>query len=117
MTIKFSIRQRLHCMGLIRAQRKETDRDIGTLRTLREIMDKIRIDDDNLKLYAVNIPGVGQVDNADAIKRSDAEDPLEVELEKAELRELKQVLTVGFRASVDDLDWWDDLVNQLKDVR
>ena len=119
MKIKMSIRQRLHSMGLIRQQRKEVDNvdSLSALRVMRRLLDKIRVPDAEVSKFLMTIPGVGDVNNVAALNRSDEEEPLEVDLEEAEAAKLKLVLTVGFRASVDDFDWWDGLVTQLKDVK
>lgn len=123
MKFKLNIRQRLVIMAMVRAQREEASLKIKELRLLRAILDKVDIPKDELRSFQVTLPAglLGPTpitqDNLEAINEYDrTHDPLEVEFEKAETRELKDLLG-KCRINVDDFDWWDPLMDQFGDFK
>jgi hypothetical protein len=108
--LTLDIRTRLNLEGLIRQERPE---DTDTVYTLRDIMSKIRIPEEERKKY-VNQTRQGLAFDDKAIIES--KDTISVELNMPEARTLKSVVK-KWRPNVDDLFWWDPLLEQLENVK
>src|SRR5581483_8792140 len=101
MTITFTVQQRLNLIGLLqqkcRGKRKDESR-----RLARDIFVKIRISDDELKLYQTNVPGVGVMQHMDAVKSAD---PIEADLTLTEIRRLDSIIAEFDNWGPADDDW------------
>lgn len=113
MEISITVKMRLELISLInsacRGKKKDPKRRQG-----REVLAKINFDEDELKLYQVEVPGAGTIQLKQAIKKADA---TAVSLTKEDARFLEALMADNFtNLGPEDDDWLDPLEEVLASV-
>jgi hypothetical protein len=108
--ITMTVRQRLNVEGLIRQERPD---ELEGVYLLRDMMNKIRIPEEERGQYVAEVLGQVRLDDK-AINA--ATGTIDVSFNMPEARKLK-TLVRKWKPNVDDLVWYEPLLEALQDVK